>query len=67
MGELVRLPLRPGAEPWVSKKQLAGHFGYSIRWVELRVREGMPSQMIGGQRRFRISECESWVMERGAA
>ena len=67
MGRLIRLPLRPGGEPWVSKRQLAGHFAYSTRWVELRVREGMPSQMIGGQRKFRISECETWLIERGAA
>jgi len=67
MGRVLRLPLRPGAEPWVSKRQVAGYFGYSTRWVELRVREGMPSQMIGGHRKFRLSECEVWLMEKGAA
>ena len=61
------MPLRPGSEPWLSKRQVAGHFGYSIRWIELRVREGMPSQMIGGQRKFRLTECELWLTERGAA
>ena len=67
MGRLIRLPLRPGAEPWLSKRQVAGHFGYTTRWVELRVRDGMPSQMIGGHRKFRLSECELWLTERGAA
>lgn len=51
----------------MSKRQVAGYFGYSTRWVELRVREGMPSQMIGGHRKFRLSECEVWLMEKGAA
>ena len=62
-GTLIRLPLRPGVEPWLSKKQLAGHFGYSTRWVELRVRDGMPAHRIGGQLRFRLSEVEPWVEE----
>jgi len=66
-GRLIRMPLRATAEPWLAKRQIAAHFGFSIRWVELRVREGMPSQMIGGRRRFKVSECETWVLERGAA
>ena len=65
MGEVIRMPLRPGSEPWLSKRQIADHFGYSTRWVELRVKDGMPSQMIGGHRRFRLSECEQWLLERG--
>jgi len=64
---LIRMPLRPGSEPWLSKKQIAAHFGFSTRWVEMRVREGMPSQMIGGHRKFRVIECEQWLLERGAA
>jgi hypothetical protein len=43
-GRLIRMPLRPGTEPWLSKKQLAAHLGYSTRWVELRVKDGMPHQ-----------------------
>lgn len=66
-GRLIRMPLRPGSEPWLSKRQIAAHFGFSTRWVELRVRDGMPSQMIGGHRRFRVSECETWVLEKGVA
>ena len=65
-GRLIRMPLRPGSEPWLSKRQIAAHFGFSTRWVELRVR-GMPSQMFGGHRRFRASECEAWLLERGVA
>jgi hypothetical protein len=60
-----RLPLRPGTEPWLSKRQLAVHLGFSVRWVELRVREGMPHQRWGSNRlRFRASEVEAWLEER---
>jgi hypothetical protein len=50
-------------EPLLTKKQLALHFGFSTRWVELRVREGMPSRLIGNRRRFRLSEVHSWLQE----
>jgi predicted DNA-binding transcriptional regulator AlpA len=61
-----RLPLRPGAEPWLSKRQVAEHLGFSVRWVELRVREGMPHQRWGSNRlRFRVSDVETWLEERG--
>lgn len=45
----------------MNKRQLAEQFGFSTRWVELRVREGMPSRMLGNQRRFLLSECEAWL------
>jgi hypothetical protein len=60
----VRFPRWRATEPWLSKRQVADHFGRSTRWVELRVREGLPSHMIGGRRGFRLSEVESWVLER---
>jgi excisionase family DNA binding protein len=53
-----------GWEPWLTKKQLAAYVGFSTRWVELRVREGMPSTIIGGRRRFHVSEVEAWLKER---
>ena len=54
--------LRAGNEPWLSKKQIADHFGFSVRWVEYRVAEGMPHTVIGGRLRFRVSECEAWLL-----
>lgn len=57
---VVPFPRRHGFEPWMSKRQVAAHYGYSTRWVELRVREGMPSHSRGGQRRFLLSEIEDW-------
>ena len=59
-GVVVPFPQRRGFEPWLSKRQVAAHYGYSTRWVELRVRDGMPSHQRGGQRRFLLSEVEAW-------
>jgi len=53
-----------GDEPWLSKKQIAMHFGMSTRWVELRVNEGMPSTLIGGRRKFRLSQVNGFLKER---
>ena len=58
---VVPFPRRRGFEPWVTKKQVAAYLGFSTRWVELRVREGMPSMLFGGHRRFRLSEVEAWI------
>ena len=57
-------PQRRGFEPWLTKRQLAAHLSYSTRWVEIRMREGLPSKLIGGQRRFHLSEVEAWIEER---
>jgi len=54
-------------EAWLSKKQLANHFSFSTRWVEKRVCEGLPHAQFGAQKRFRISECEMWLLERSAS
>jgi excisionase family DNA binding protein len=65
-GQVVPIRRRASWEPWLSKQQLAAHLGYSTRWVELRVREGLPSRKMGGRRRFRLSAVEDWLEERFA-
>jgi len=65
-GVVIPFPARTAWEPELSKRQLAEVLGYSTRWVELRVREGMPSRMVGSQRRFRLSDVESWLERRNA-
>ena len=57
---------RAGTEPWATKRELASHLGFSVRWVELRMAEGMPHERFGGQCRFQTSVCEQWLIERGA-
>jgi hypothetical protein len=58
---VVPFPYAATWEPWLGKRQIADHFGRSPRWVELRVRDGLPSKMIGGRRGFRLSEVEAWL------
>lgn len=58
---------RAGTEPWLSKQQIAQHLGFSVRWVELRVAEGMPSTRMGGRLRFQISAVEDWLEQRRAS
>ncbi len=67
MGVVIPFPRRTDWEPRLSKRQLADGLGYSTRWVELRVRDGMPSYIQGNQRRFLLSEVESWLAERATA
>jgi hypothetical protein len=59
-----------GYEPWVSKRQLAMHWGVSTKTVERRVREGMPSrppeESPTNRRMFRISDCDDWLKARAA-
>ena len=62
--------VRRGREPWCTKQELADHLGFSTRWVELRVREGMPARRMGRQLRFQISAVEAWLdgqQQRGPA
>lgn len=54
-------------EPWITEPALAHHFGVSTRTVRRWRDDGMPSRLIGGSRRYRISEAETWHLQRGAA
>lgn len=48
-------------EPWMTKRQLANHLSMSVRWIEMRVREGMPMVHFGNRARFRASQVENWI------
>ncbi len=50
-----------GLERWLSKREVARYYGFTIRWVERQVAKGMPNRMIGGQRRFQISQVDRWL------
>jgi len=48
----------------LTKQQLATHLGRSPRWVEIRVKQGMPSldpTARYAQRRFRLADVEAWL------
>lgn len=55
------------AEPaaWIDKRELACHLGCSIRWIEARLAEGMPSALIAGRRKFQAAEAEKWLERAG--
>lgn len=52
-------------EPWLDKHQFAEHLSSSPRWVVAREEEGMPSAMIAGKLKFKVSEAEPWLQEHG--
>jgi hypothetical protein len=56
--------LRPVTNVLLTKRQLAAHLGRSTRWVEMRMREGLPSIPPTSrfpQRRFRLADVEEWI------
>lgn len=59
------VPLRASvAQRPVTKAELARHFSRSTRWVELKVREGMPflpATKRYPHKRFEILACERWM------
>lgn len=62
-GQVIQLPSR-GAGTLLTKKQLAAHLGRSERWVELKVREGMPVEAATdryGRRRYSLRAVEAWL------
>lgn len=67
MGQLIEVNFGRRTDALLSKKQLAAHpsIRRSTRWVEQRVREGMPSQMDGNRRMFSLSEVLDWLEGQG--
>ncbi len=65
MSTVVALP-RPTGDVILTKRQLGEHLGRSPRWIELRVREGMPVEEGNdryGRRRFNLTAVEAWLRE----
>ena len=53
------------SEPWLDRKKLADHYSCSVRSIELALSEGMPHAVVFGRVKFKVSECEPWLEERG--
>lgn len=53
------------ADGWLSKQGLADYLGCSVRWIESRTAEGMPSALIAGRRKFKPHEAETWLERAG--
>jgi len=61
-GQLVRLPSRGDAV--LTKRQLATVLGRSERWVELKVKDGMPVEEATdryGRRRYNLRLVQAWL------
>jgi hypothetical protein len=54
-------------EAWVKEDQIARHFAVSTRTVRRWRKDGLPSQLVGGSRRYRIGEAEAWHAARDHA
>lgn len=53
-------------ESWVDEQALARHFSVSTRTVRRWRAAGMPSMLVGSQRRYRISVAERWHLDQGS-
>lgn len=61
-GVVIRLPSAPGR--LLTKKQLAAELGRSTRWIELRMREGLPAlprRTPAEHTRFDLEEVRAWL------
>lgn len=60
-----RIARQPNLERWLTCQDLADHLGFSTKWVQRRIKEGMPHTRMGGRLRFKASLVEAWLHERG--
>lgn len=68
--EILRFPPRDRRVRLLTKKQLAAELGRSTRWVELRMREGLPVAPRRTPRehaRFELDAVRAWLDARARA
>jgi hypothetical protein len=69
MGRLLLFPAREVAPRLLTKKQLGVALGRSTRWIELRMREGlpvMPRRSANERARFDAAAVRAWLDQRAA-
>ena len=69
MSEVIRLPVRRFPGRLLTKRQLAAELGRSTRWIELRMRDGMPVAPRAAPRehtRFDLTAVRAWLESRCA-
>jgi hypothetical protein len=49
----------------LTKAEYADHLRCSIRWLEYRLADGLPSDLIAGKRTFRPSVADEWLRREG--
>lgn len=58
---VIPFPRRTTWEPELTKRQIAQRLGYSTRWIEQRMGEGMPAGWRGSRRSFVESDVIAWL------
>ncbi len=53
-------------EPLLTQEQLSEILGFSVEWIKVQRRIGLPFYKISHFVRFRLSEVNRWLMERKA-
>jgi len=70
VGEVIRFPVERVRrdEPLLDYEAAARALGRSKRWLQYRVREGMPHYRTDdGEVRFRLTEAREWLARRRSA
>lgn len=49
----------------LTKRELAEELRCSVRFIEYRLKDGLPSEMFAGRRQFLLSEVEPWLRRNG--
>ena len=52
-------------EERLTKAEYAAHLRCSLRWLEYRLAEGLPSELIAGRRKFQPSIADAWLRREG--
>jgi hypothetical protein len=61
------IPMKPAGavERWLDKKGLAESYSCSVRSIENAMSAGLPHLRIFGRAKFRVSETDRWLFEKG--
>jgi hypothetical protein len=65
MGVVVQFPSHRARPVEVDKRTLAHVLGRSVRWINYRVAEGMPSRLTDRGRMFLVPEVREWLRKEG--
>ena len=62
-----RTPAFNASERFITKSELASHLGFSTRWINQQLAEGLPHYKIGGRIRFQLSTATAWLVNHDQA
>lgn len=51
------------ADPMITKRDLASRLGISERWIEYRMKDGLPHYRLGSAVRFQMSHVVAWLAQ----